>query len=252
MGYNRKKILDYWNREDVESMYDKHLLNLEIELIKKRIPPNSKVLDAGCGEGEGVLIYSKTPGVIIHAADFSETRLKKASERLKGCKNVIFKKVDFLNSNDCLSLDSDYDIIISQRFIINFTEWKLQCKVISNLMKMLKKGGRLLMMEGYKEGADSLNKIRKFFGLEPIPVRWHNLFISDNNLKRFMKKHGYKQLEEDGLGVYFLLTRGFRPLFERGLNWDCDFNKKASDRRLKEFFGFSDKFSRLKLWVFQK
>ncbi len=51
MPNNQEQILEYWNRNDVESMYAKYLLSAETELIKARIPPNAKVLDAGCGEG---------------------------------------------------------------------------------------------------------------------------------------------------------------------------------------------------------
>jgi 2-polyprenyl-3-methyl-5-hydroxy-6-metoxy-1,4-benzoquinol methylase len=58
MTDDHQQLLEYWDRDDVESMYDKHLLNREIELIRQRIPPNTKLLDAGCGEGEGTLVYS--------------------------------------------------------------------------------------------------------------------------------------------------------------------------------------------------
>src|SRR5438093_7743623 len=107
------KILDYWNRDDVESMADKYLLNAEIDLVSRRIPPHSKMLDAGCGEGEGTLVYSNIPGVVIHAVDFSETRLRKTAERLKGRTNVTLKHLDFLGQ---YTLDRDYDVILSQRF----------------------------------------------------------------------------------------------------------------------------------------
>ena len=46
--HHKKEVLEYWNRDDVESMYDKYLLKLEIELIRERILKNSKILDAGC------------------------------------------------------------------------------------------------------------------------------------------------------------------------------------------------------------
>ena len=55
MVYDHQKLYDYWQRNEVESMYDKHLLRAEIDLIKCRIPIDSKILDAGCGEGEGNL-----------------------------------------------------------------------------------------------------------------------------------------------------------------------------------------------------
>jgi ubiquinone/menaquinone biosynthesis C-methylase UbiE len=247
--YSHRKILEYWNRDNVESMYDKNLLKAEIGLIKKRIPTGAKILDAGCGEGKGTLEYSKIRGVKIHAADFSETRLKKAKARLKNRKNVMLKQVNFLKN---YGLDNDYDIIISQRFLINFKGWKIQQKVLTDLMKRLKIGAKLIMLEGSKQGADSLNKVRMAWKLKLLPIKWHNLFLDDLKLLKFMRKMGYELVERDGLGTYFLLTRGIRPALDNDLSWDCKFNKVASERKLVELLGFTDRFSRLKLWVFQK
>jgi hypothetical protein len=117
---------------------------------------------------------------------------------------------------------------------------------------MLKPGGRLLMLEGSRQGVDSLNEFRAAMGLEPIPVKWHNLFFDDRTLTDFMQQHGYHLLAEEGLGAYFLLTRGVRPVLDQNLNWDSDFNRLAAAERTAELLQLGPKFSRLKLWVFQK
>lgn len=247
--HNNKEVLEYWNKNDTESMYDKYLLDLEIKLIKEQVKKGSKILDAGCGEGEGTLEYSTIPGTLIHAADFSETRLKKAAKRLAKQKNVFLKQVDFLSK---YSLDQDYDFIISQRFLINLMEWKLQKKVLTDFKSMLKKGGKLILLEGSIDGVNSLNHFRKIFDLKPIPVKWHNLFFDDKTLIKFMKSIGMKLIEEDGLGEYFILTRGIRPLLNNGLDWNSDFNKNASSQQTKDMLGWGANFSRLKLWVFKK
>jgi SAM-dependent methyltransferase len=249
MAHDNQQLLEYWNRTDVESMYDKHLLNAEIDLIKQRIPPNAKILDAGCGEGEGTFVYSALPGVVVHAVDFSQTRLEKAANNLQGRTNVTLRQVDFLGQH---SLDNDYDLVISQRFMINLMEWTLQQKVLLGLMAMLKPGGKLLMLEGSKQGTESLNELRAAWGLDPIPVKWHNLFFDDDLLIGFMRQQGYDLVEQDGLGTYFLLTRGVRPTLDKELNWDCDFNRRAAAPGMKSLLGFDTKCSRLKLWVFRK
>lgn len=247
--YNSKQVLEYWDRDEVESMYDKNLLKLEIQLIKERIPINSKILDAGCGEGEGTLEYAKIPGVKIDAVDFSETRLKKATQRLSKHDNVTLKKVDFLGT---YSLDTDYDVIIAQRLLINLMRWKVQQKVLLDFKSMLKRGGKLILLEGSMEGVETLNKLRGAFGLKPIPVKWHNLFFDDKVLINFMKKNNFIFVEEDGLGEYFMLTRGLRPYFEEELNWDSAFNKIASSPEVEETLNLGPACSRLKLWVFEK
>jgi ubiquinone/menaquinone biosynthesis C-methylase UbiE len=249
MMHDNQQVLEYWNRDEVESMYDKHLLNAEIELIKQRITPNAKILDAGCGEGEGTLLYSEIPGVIVHAVDFSQTRLDKAAKKLQGRTNVSLQQVDFLGQ---YVLANDYDIVISQRFMINLMEWDLQQKVLLGLMAMLKPSGRLLMLEGSKQGMESLNQVRAAFGLNPIPAKWHNLFFDDDELLAFMQQHSYSLLEENGLGTYFLLTRGVRPALEKELNWDCEFNRLAATPTMKRLLPFDTNFSRLKLWIFAK
>ena len=245
MVHNNKEVLEYWNKDEVESMYDKHLINAEIYLINSRIRGASKILDAGCGEGEGTLVYAQNNNVVVHAADFSNTRLEKARERLSHLPNVKLMQVDFLSD---YTIDNDYDYIVSQRFLINLMEWELQKKVILDLVKHLKVGGKLLMLEGSEDGVKQLNTIRGFFDLDPIPVKWHNLFFKNDMLENFLHLNNLRIVERDGLGEYFFLTRGIRPYFDKELNWDSDFNEKSS----KVYFGFKEMFSRLMLWVIEK
>ena len=242
------KVKDYWDDPRIESMYDKHLLNLEIELISSYIPDKSVILDAGCGEGEGTLVYSVNPANTVHAVDFSGTRLDMARKRLAGAKNVIFEQVDFLKDT---VRHNTYDIVISQRMLINIIDWELQKRIIRNLMNSLKLGGRLLMLEGSMKGVRELNEVRAAFDLKPIPVKWHNLFFEDNDLDNFMRSEGHKFLKKGGFGEYFVLTRAVRPYFDSELNWDCDFNMAAASNRMR-IMGLNNQCSRLKLWVWEK
>lgn len=249
MAHIDKDILRYWNDPTVESMYDKYLLKLEIELIKSKLRPSSKILDAGCGEGEGTLEYSKIPEVEIHAVDFSDTRLEKAQSNLIGIKNVKFSKINLLEN---FQLDSKFDFIISQRVLINIMEWDLQKIAILNLKKQLKPGGRIIFLEGSIDGVTQLNNFREIFGLNPINVKWHNLFFDDNILELFFKEAGLTLVEKDGLGEYFMLTRGVRPYFDKNLEWDNNFNINSSNENMRSILNLKDRLSRLKLWVVEK
>ena len=249
MVHNNKEVLEYWNNPEVESMYDKYLINLEINLINSKITEGSKILDAGCGEGEGTLVYAQNKNIMIHAADFSETRLLKAKERLAQSLNVKLMHIDFLSD---YNVDDDYDFIISQRFLINLMEWELQKKVILDLTSHLKEGGKLLMLEGSEEGVEQLNVVRSFFGLEPIPVKWHNLFFKNDLLEPFLNDNNLKLIEKDGLGEYFFLTRGIRPYFHKELDWDVEYNKISSNTDLKNVLNLKENFARLVLWVIEK
>lgn len=52
---DNQQVHQYWSRGDVESMYDKHVFKAEIVLIKRRITPNAKILDAECEKVKGTL-----------------------------------------------------------------------------------------------------------------------------------------------------------------------------------------------------
>lgn len=249
MVHNNQAVLQYWEGDEVESMYDKHLLAAEIAMIARRLKSGAKILDAGCGEGEGTLTYASIPGTTVHGADFSKTMLLKAQSRLSGMQNVSLRHVDFLQ--DELALDKDYDYIVSQRFLINLMEWELQQEVLLKLMSMLQQGGRLIILERSIQGVDQLNSFRSIWGLSPIPVKWHNLFFDEPSLILFMNSYGYKLVEYDGLGNYFLLTRGIRPVFDKELNWDSDFNRISASDELGSILGIGPRFSRLKLFVFE-
>ena len=155
-------------------------------------------------------------------------------------------EIDFLSE---FVLESDFDVIISQRFLITLLDWDFQKKVISDLMKLLKPSGKLLMLEGSKDGAEELNDFRKLIKLPEIPVKWHNLFFEDKRFNDFLKLNRFNKLAEFGLGDYFLLTRGLRPYFDKDLNWNVEFNKIASSKDIAESLGLNTRFSRLKLWV---
>jgi ubiquinone/menaquinone biosynthesis C-methylase UbiE len=249
MAYDPDVVREYWERDDVESMYDKHLLASEIALITRRLRPHTRILDAGCGEGESTLVYASLPGVIVHGADFSSTRLSKAEARLGHLANVSLRKVDFLQ--DPLALDEDYDFVISQRFLINVTDWELQKRVLGKLIGLTRPGGRLIMLEGSVPGTEELDAFRALWGLPPIAVRWHNLFLDDAALIAFMESAGCRFVEADGLGSYFVLTRGLRPVFDQDLAWDSEFNRISAGADLEHLLDMKTRFSRLRLFTFE-
>lgn len=249
MVHNNKEVLEYWNKSEVESMYDKNLINAEIALICSKITQGSKILDAGCGEGEGTFEYAHITDCTVHGVDFSETRLIKAKERLTQLPNVTLQQVDFLSN---YVLDTDFDYIIAQRFLINLMEWDLQKKVILDLVSHLKPGGKFLMFEGSQDGVDELNAFRSLYNLPAIDVKWHNLFFKNELMNQLLQENNLKLVETDGLGEYFLLTRGIRPSLDSNLDWDTQFNQVSASSEVKNALRLKDKFSRLKLWVIEK
>lgn len=250
--------LDHWNDPDVESMYDKNLLKLEIESIKNELDISYEILDVGCGEGEGTVEYAKLVSK-VHAIDFSPTRLEKAKKNCAeaGVDNVQFDQVDMLDdggpghfgSRKTVFCQRKYDAIVCQRFLINLPSWEAQQKVILELFGMLKPRGKLILLEGSQKGAWQLDQARELLGLDPIPIKWHNVFIDDNKLFNFVFEHGFSLRHGTGFGSYFIATRLFAPRIDANHKWDSVLNEKASTLEFEKYMRFDGFCSRLKLWI---
>ena len=108
------------------------------------------------------------------------------------------------------------------------------------------------MLEGSQQGVAALNRFRELWGLPAIPIKWHNLFFDDAQLEAFMAESGYALRGQDGLGAYFMLTRGVRPTLDATLNWNARFNEIAASPQIAAALGLGAQLSRLKLWCFQE
>lgn len=225
----------HWNNSSVESMYDKTLLGLETQNILGWIPSGSTVLDVGCGEGEGTLEYSKVSTVV--GVDYSPVRLGFARDR---CPGVTFKQ------SSVHDITGEYDVVISQRLLVNLSCWEEQQRALIKLGEVSK--GLVIISEGSIQGAENLNAFRLCMGLPPIPIPEHNVFIDESFLLNFTRSIGWKLKGCKTLGSYYLLTRGVQPALTKNLTWDSEFNKRSSKVELP----CSDRFSRVKQWCFIK
>lgn len=213
-------------------MPDKYAVELEVRAIKKQLGPGT-LLDVGCGEGENTVKFTQIKGIAVTGIDYAINRINLAR---KTCPKATFIHADITKKQ----LKEKYDYIVSQRFLINLPNWKSQKSVIKKLIGHLKPEGKLILCEGSLQGVKKLNQFRAKFKLEPIPIRWHNTFIDDNNLQTMV----FKLI--DGFGGFYLLTRGVRPFFDSFLNWDSRFNRLAKNVSL------SSDYSRIKVWEYIK
>lgn len=214
----KKEILEYWNQKAKElkelpqaTMRDVQLRLLEIDLIRGQLKEDDEVLDVGCGNGFATAIFSEKVKSIV-GIDFSSEMVDQANTILKqnqGKKsNISFKQTDVLN----LSYPEDtFDVVISERCLINLRSWEEQKKAMLEIKRVLKKGGRHLMIEGTSGSLDKLNNIRESYGLHKIEKHWHNLLFDDDKLMIFLKKE-FNIKEIISLGTYYFISRVVHPL----------------------------------------
>jgi ubiquinone/menaquinone biosynthesis C-methylase UbiE len=208
------------------------LRDLEIKTFISAILKSGKkkgnVLDVGCGDGYTTLrIASKLKDFLFTGMDYSEGMIlnaQKASEMLPPAvkKRVNFKQGDATRLSEIFPKKS-FDIILSDRCLINLISAKAQYAAIHQISDLLKKGGYYISIENFIDGNENLNKMRKSVGLQPIPVRWHNLFFKQKEYLEKTKKYFSKVEIIDFSSSYYFATRVVYSKYCQLLNVQPDY-----------------------------
>ncbi len=163
-------------RSEAERAGDSPTLTMEDELIREKetqvildffaiLPPRLKVgqlrvLDLGCGNGHTLSGLSKSyPPYGYWGLDFS----------------------------DALSLPFDadfFDIVNSQRCLINILDPQLQVQAVRGIHRIMSTAGLYLMIEAFTDGLANLNKARQECDLEEITEAYHNMYLKKESFSR--------------------------------------------------------------------
>lgn len=218
-----EKIYQYWE-ERAKQNYNKntattddiHLRDLEIytliDTIHQIKSENiNQVLDIGCGDGRSTLdIAAQFPDCNFIGIDFSATMVKIAKKNLE-LRNELRNRVNFI-VGDVTKLNEviyakKFDIIISDRCLINLESSVVQYKAISAISNHLTTNGYFVAIENFVEGHNTMNNARKVMGLPEIPMRWHNRYFIENEFISNSKNY-FREIEiKDFSSSYYFATR---------------------------------------------
>jgi len=246
---DRTKQGGYWDERagsetaDAElSLPDQNQRRLEIESLRPLLNPADRVLDVGCANG--VMTNELAAGVgWIVGVDLTEGMLRRAQEGPAVFAGADVRKIPFPTGT--------FDVVVSTRCLINLPDWEQQLAGLEETLRVVRAGGRLILLEGLAEGRRGLDELRERVGLEPMPAVAYNRDLPDGPLLRFLEQRGQiEQLRK--FGVYDLLSRVAHPLMVApdGPRYDAPINAVAADLALK-LEGF-DEISRLGLIVLRK
>jgi cyclopropane fatty-acyl-phospholipid synthase-like methyltransferase len=206
----RAEIRDYWEQPSTVSIIDSNLHELEIAAATRYLEPTDRLADVGCGNGAATLRYAQKVRECIGLERSAHMRslATKAAEQA-GVANVSFREFDILG--DPL-VEAGFDAIVSQRMLINLASWKEQQQGMRNLHRMLKPGGRAILIENTNDAFRAMNDVRVSLGLAPVPQHWHNRFLDHDEFLTFAQQ-GFQLLHFQDFGLYYLLTRVYTQLF---------------------------------------
>jgi ubiquinone/menaquinone biosynthesis C-methylase UbiE len=233
----------YWESPGTVSIIDKNLHKLEIDAVCNHLLPSDCAADIGCGNGEATVLYA---GKVKQITGFERSNTLRALAVEAGKKanstNLSFKAADILQMSD---LKAQFDVVISQRMLINLASWDEQQAALLNIHRMLKPGGRAILIENTNDAAQSLNDMRTRVGIPPIPQHWHNRFFDYDRLSAFFENR-FQVLKFYDFGLYYFLTRVYVQMFASFVGYGKNAVKdpifEDSDRAARILFEqFADK-----------
>jgi 2-polyprenyl-3-methyl-5-hydroxy-6-metoxy-1,4-benzoquinol methylase len=209
-----KKIMEvrsFWNKQANlgfgAGSRDLIAKQLEIEAISSYISDSFDILDFGCGNGITAMELARRFKCQILGMDFAEEMIQSAK---KISREMVFKgSVDF-QVGEIQSLKShnrQYDIIYTERMVINLPDWESQKEAILLLLSLLKPGGMYLMCENSQDGLDKINQFRKQINLPEIIPPWHNRYLKDEEINNFYPPDTSLEKIDFYSSTYYFLSR---------------------------------------------
>jgi len=152
---------------------------------------NINILEIGCGNGVLLDILHKNGYKNCVGIDFLEEFVGLARSR-----KLPFK----IELGDIRSLkfqDESFDVVISERVIINLKDKAHQFQAFGEIRRVLRSSGHLVLFEAYEDALDNINEARSEFGLKPIPMAGQNRWFKPGELDEFISGR-FQKINEIG------------------------------------------------------
>jgi SAM-dependent methyltransferase len=222
----------HWNdrassvENDVEvNIMDIFQRELEYVAICGFLTREMRVLEVGCGNGFSTNRFRSFVAE-IDAFDYAESMVDRAKRSFGEQNNRFF--VD--NLLDPRSLKGTYDTVICVRVLINLANLDQQKLALRNMAEATRRGGLLILAEGFTEGFGALNELRHTLGISPVQPAPINFYSSVEDLRPEWER--CFELEDTfHLGAYDYLTRVVYPQVagEENVRHNSVFSERCSE-----------------------
>ena len=144
----------------------------ELQFVFQHLSPDVRMVEIGCGNG---YVSQQLRDRVAHldAFDYAEAMVARARELYGETNNRFFTD----SVLDPIHTRSDYDVALCVRVLINLRDLEEQRVAIANMRGMLRPGGRLILIEGFRDGFDAINALRTAVGLieaKPASINFYS------------------------------------------------------------------------------
>jgi SAM-dependent methyltransferase len=180
--------------------------DVEFHYIERYLTKEMRLLEVGCGNGFSTARLRDLVAY-VDALDFAPDMVERA-RRTYGEENNRFFCDDI---RDPKETRGPYEAILCVRVLINLASLEEQIGALRAMADLLIPGGLLILVEGFRDGFEGLNRVRAEVGLEPLVPAKINVYSSLDELLPEIERH-FEVDEKFHLGSYDYLTRVVYPL----------------------------------------
>lgn len=251
---NKECIREFWNSRAGLGKWagtqDIIAKEIEVEALAKYVKEGMSVLEAGCGNGVTAIELARRFSIEITGTDFAEDMVHQAQKMLNASSlkgKVKFSVLDILNLD---YMENQYDLIYTERVIINLMEWEIQKKAICNIFKLLKPGGAYLMCENSQNGLDEINRLREAVGLDKYSSPWHNRYLREEEIVNMREDNIVLESIDCYSSTYYFLSRVVNAALAHSQGRQPDY--EAPINHLSKKLPSIGECSQGKIWVWRK
>jgi len=138
----------------------------ELQFVFSHLAPAMRLLEVGCGNGY-VSQQLRQRVAHVDSFDYAENMVARAKDLYGETNNRFFHD----SVLDPKNIGSNYDAALCVRVLINLRNLEEQRHAIRNMANPLRPGGKLILIEGYRDGFEALSAARRTVGLpELVPA----------------------------------------------------------------------------------
>jgi len=197
---------------------DAYMVELEIRTLLRYFRNGEKVLDIGCGNGYTDIKLLQRRNLYLTGIDISPELINLAKQLASKHADRIRNSPEYIVDNVLDSTfeqrfkQASFDSILTKRAIINILTWEEQRAVIARIARLIRPGGRYIMIEATVQGHERIGNLREKFGMTKTPIRWHNRYLDENELIPYLNEQFGTVYLNDFSSTYYVGSRLIQPL----------------------------------------
>jgi ubiquinone/menaquinone biosynthesis C-methylase UbiE len=205
MTIRDSKYLDFLSKFGVGSAHPGGF-NLTKEILSiENINRTSQVLDVGCGTGQTAAYIASRYGASVTGMDINPIMVEKARKRIS--KEKLPVNITQGSIESCALKDQHFDFVLSES-VLAFVHVP---KALSEIFRLLKKGGRMIAIEltlNYPLSLSGMDEITKFYGFNSV--------LKEKEWGALLTQAGFKDI---------LIRRNNPPFLANQTNQEFHFSK---------------------------